>query len=89
MTRPDTDEKVITGVKIKKLFRKETTRQAYGVRASYGSFFEAELGSDKWFEAVPFANRDQVLAQAVALDLEYVLLPSLYLGVAYTLCWSV
>jgi len=47
--------------------------RAASVNAKHGQYFEAKVGTEAWFDAVPRANRGQVLAQAAVLDADYVL----------------
>jgi hypothetical protein len=60
-------------VEIKTRSGLQTKYRAALVSAKHGEYFEAEVGSEEWFDAVPRANRGHVLAQAVVLDADYVL----------------
>lgn len=64
---------VICSVEIKTRSSVEMQIRAAEIRTDYGPYFQVECGSNDWFRVVPRANRGQVLAQAAALGVDYVL----------------
>ncbi|GBG26396.1 Cytochrome c peroxidase, mitochondrial [Hondaea fermentalgiana] len=64
---------VLAAIEFKTRSGVETLDRARKVSTEHGTYFQCTVQDEVWWDAVPKANRAQVLHQAVVLDTDYVL----------------
>jgi len=65
--------KVTCSIEIKTRSSLQMQWRAANIAKEYGTYFQVQCGSEDWFKVVPRANRGQLLSQAAALGVDYVL----------------